>query len=617
MLETLRQGASGWVAKVLIGLLVVSFAIWGVSGQFQGYGAGTLAMVGDAEITVSEFARIQDQLQRSGRPVNSEQVLNRLLLDAAVDDEASSRNLGISDDRVARIIAEDAAFRGSDGNFDRERFLGLLRNAGVDQDDYVRDIRQDLVRNQVTSSVASGIDVPQPLVEALYRFQNEERTVSFLAVDGSSIEPVAPPDAATVQAYFEENKERFRAPEYRKLALLTLDPAALADPAAVTQEELAAEYERRKAEFSRPERRRIEQMRFDAREAAEQAMATIKAPGDFAAVAASRGIAPADLDQGLKTKTEILDPAVAEAAFAAQPNVPVAVLDNAIEPSIIRVTEIEPGSVQPLDEVADRLRTEVAARLARERVQDAYDKVEDERAGGATLEEIASSQSLPFRLIDAVAEDGTAPDGSAVDLPAKDQLLTEAFQSDVGVENNPIRGPGDSYVFYDVVEIIPARDRALEEARDQVVAAWTAAETEKRVNERANALFDRVKTGEPLPTLAAEIGGTVQTVERVKRGAPPPGLSANAAAQAFAGPEGHVANAEGDAPPARILLRVDRVTAPAFFPEAADAQAIKRQLGDALRNDVLQSYRRQLLQERETRINNQTSAQITGNNQAQ
>jgi peptidyl-prolyl cis-trans isomerase D len=478
-------------------------------------------------------------------------------------------------------------------------------------------IRQDLVREQITASVATGIDVPQPVVEALYRFQNEERTVSFITVDGSAIEPVAAPDPAALQAFFDENKEQFRAPEYRKLALLTLDPTALANPAAVTPEELAAEYERRKANFTRPERRRVEQIRFETREAAEQAMATIKAPGDFATVAASRNLAPADMDQGLKTQAEILDQAVAAAAFAAQPNVPVAVLDNAVEPSIIRVTEIEPGSVEPLEEVAERLRGEVATRLARERIQESFDKVEDERAGGATLEEIAKTQSLQFRLVDAVAKDGTAPDGSPVELPVKDQLLTEAFESDIGVENNPIRGPGESYVFFEVVETIPARDRTLEEAREQVVSAWTAAETEKRVNDRANTLFGRLQNGEALPALAAEIGQPVQTIERVRRGPPPAGLSANAAAQAFAGPEGHVANAEGDTPPARILLRVDRVTSPAYFAEAADAQAIKRQLGEALRNDVLQSYHRQLLQERPTRINNQTYAQITGNNQAQ
>jgi peptidyl-prolyl cis-trans isomerase D len=100
-------------------------------------------------------------------------------------------------------------------------------------------------------------------------------------------------------------------------------------------------------------------------------------------------------------------------------------------------------------------------------------------------------------------------------------------------------------------------------------------------------------------------------VEQVKRGAAPPGLSANAAEQAFAGPEGHVANAESDKPPGRILVKVDKVVVPAFFAEAADAQAIRQQLATAIRNDVLQTYNRQLLQARETRVNNAALAQLT------
>jgi len=618
MLESLRQGANSWVAKGLLILLVISFAIWGVSGQFAGYGAGTLASVGDEEVTVADYASVQDRLERSGRQVSPEQLLNQLLLDAAVDDEARSRNFGMSEDRVAAEIADDPNFRGADGQFDREQFQSLLQNSGIDRDDYVRDIRQNLVRNQITSSIAAGIDVPRPLVEALYQFQNEERAVSSIVVDQSAIEPVAPPDDAALQAYFDANTERFRAPEYRKLGLLVLDPASLADPASVTDAEIAAEYERRKPSFTRPERRRIEQIRFDAREAAEQAMASIRAPEDFASLAATRNVAPADLDQGLKTQAEILDPAIAEAAFAATPNTVFPVLDNAIEPSIIRVTEVEPGAVSPLAEVAPRLREELAGRLARERITEIYDKVEDERAGGSTLEEISKTMPLPFRVIEAVAKDGAAPDGSAVpDLPAKDQLLTEAYESDVGVENNPIRSGSEAFVFHEVLEIIPERERSLVEVRDQALAAWTAEETEKRINERAEALLARLRSGEPIEALAAEIGKPVQVVENLKRGAAPAGMSANAAAQAFAGPEGYVVNAESDTPPARVLLRVDRVTAPAYFAEAADARAIKEQLVGALRNDILQSYYRQLLQARETRINNAAYAQLTGSNQAQ
>ena len=99
MLDQLRQGAQGWVSKTLMGLLVLSFAIWGIGG-FEGYGAGTLASVGDAEVSVQEFARVYEQAQRNsrqaGQQVNPEQVLRAVMMNAALDDAASQYGLGVS-----------------------------------------------------------------------------------------------------------------------------------------------------------------------------------------------------------------------------------------------------------------------------------------------------------------------------------------------------------------------------------------------------------------------------------------------------------------------------------------------------------------------------------------
>jgi peptidyl-prolyl cis-trans isomerase D len=621
MLDQLRQGAQGWVSKILMALLVISFAIWGIGG-FEGYGAGTLATVGDEEITIPEFARAhqraQEQALQSGQQVQSEQVLQQLLLNAALDDEASDFKLGVSDDYVAQELAKQEVFHNAEGKFDRERFNLLLQNAGIDRDDYVRDVRQEAVRAQIATSIAAGLDAPQPLVEALYRFQNEERTVSYVVLDQSVIAPVGTPDAAALETYFEANKERFRAPEHRKLALLTLDPAAIADPKAVTEEEISAEYERRKESFTRPERRRIELIAFPTKEEAEKAAAGTKTAAEFAALAKAEGVAPENLDQGLKTKAEFLDPAVAEAAFAAAANSVVPVLEGAVQPSIVHVTEIEPGSVTPLAEVSDRLRQDLATRAARDKIQDLYDEVEDERAGGATLEEIGTRMSLPYRVVEGVSREGTGPDGKEVaDLPARDQLLTEAFESDVGVENDAIRPPGDSMIFYEVLEVVPERERTLDEVREEVTKAWTEEETQNRIAEKADALLARLQKGESLQTVAAEIGKPVMTAEGVTRNQPPAGLGPNAAAQAFAGPEGHLANAEADTPPARILLKVDKVTAPAFFAEAAGVANLEEQLGQAIARDMLSSYNRQLLAVRDTSVNQAAYAQLSGTQQTQ
>ncbi len=611
MLNQLRQGTKGLTSKVLIGLLVLSFAVWGIGG-FEGYGAGTVATVGNEDVTVQEFANLYDQAQRvaaqSGQQVQPDQILARLLLTAALDDEARRNGLGISDQRVAAEIAQTPAFHNASGSFDRRLFENLLRGARMNTEDYVADVKSELVRSQLSGSVSAGIKVPQPMIEAIYRFRNEERTISYVTVDETAIELVGEPGPAELQAFFEENAGRFRAPEYREIALLTLDPTEIADPDAVTQEELQAEYDRRRSNFEQPERRRVEQIVFEDAENANEALSEIESGSSFAEVAEARGASVTD--HGLKTNAEFLDSAVAEAAFAAEPEAPAAVTEGALQPSIIRVTEVEAGSVTPLSEVEARLRRELATRQAREQVNDLYDQVEDERAGGSTLEETAGKFGLPYRHVEGLAADLTMPDGSRItDLPSERELVREVFDTDVGIENSPIRA-GDVWVFYEVVNIEPARDRTLDEVRDEVTAAWTQAQTEERIAARAASLFEALQSGRPLSDIAAEIGATAQTAEGVKRTDTPQGLSGNAVGQAFAGPEGHVANADGQGL-GRILLKVDRVIAPAFFAEAPDAEQIRTQLSNALQSDILTTFNAQLRAGRPISVNNAVYQQLT------
>jgi peptidyl-prolyl cis-trans isomerase D len=245
-------------------------------------------------------------------------------------------------------------------------------------------------------------------------------------------------------------------------------------------------------------------------------------------------------------------------------------------------------------------------------VAELYDRIEDERAGGATLREAAERLGLEYRTVE-VAQDGSTPAGETVSgLPAPQEVIEDAFQSDVGLENNPIRAGQDSYVFYEVLEIAPDRDRTLEEAREDVAAAWRAQETAKRIAARAQELTERLQAGADLETIAQELGAQVRTAEGVKRTGNAGGLSRNAVAQAFAGPRGHIANAEAEQPLARILLRVDNVVTPGFFAESQDAQNLEAALGQALRADILQAYTGHLMQTRSTTVNSAVYNQLTG-----
>ena len=546
MLDAMRQAAGGTVAKILLGLLVISFAIWGVSGELGGIGANTLARVGDQEVTALEFdsalrQRIEQLSRQSGAPITmeqanavgvSQQVLGELLSTAALDDQAADYNLGVSDDKLAARILNDPVFQGPDGQFDRERFRLILQNAGLREDNYVSTFRRSIAREQLAEAIAGGYQDAPTDGRGLYRYQGETRTLSAVTVDAGVIGPIEEPTPEALQAYYDENVAAFRAPEYRKLDVIVLRHDALADPASVTDEAVAAEYERRQRDFTVPERRQVEEIRFDSEEALAAAKSQADAGTAFAAIAEAQGLSPADIDLGLKTRAEIIDPEGRRGGFRRR-----------------RRRRDRGCRWRPRTGADPRRRRGAgrhdAARGAFRPASDGTGRTHGATSGsspftipsrtsaprGGTMAEVAARVGVPHQTIPAVARDGSVPQGDApVDLPGRAAVLADAFDSDVGIENDPVRTGDGGYVFYEVMEVIPARDRTLDEARDAVVAAWRAAETAERIAARADELFQRLQGGASMDEIATSLGRNVVRAENVTRGSQPPaGFSRNAA----------------------------------------------------------------------------------------
>lgn len=624
MLDSMRQAASGWTAKLLLGLLVVSFAVWGISGSIFNYGAGTVATVGDTEVTVPEFQReMQEQVSQIGRQLGTgltteqarqfgipQRVLGVLIGEAALEERAREMNLGVSQDALVQQLRSIEAFQTSDGKFDRDRFRAVLRQNGYTEDRFVEETRARALRNQLSETLSTGMTSPTPLVAALRQYQDETRDISFVTIDEGSIDPLTEPSDAVLASYFEARVEDYRAPEYRKLLLVELDPDGLRETIEVSDEEIAERYELDRQTYARPERRRVQQVRYQTQEEAEDAVARIFADETtFEAVLAERGVDPAAADSGLKTKAEFLDPIVADAAFEPEEGAVFAVADAALGPTLVRVVEVEPETVRSLDEVAPTIRAEIAREKARRRVSELYDAIEDDRAGGMTLREIAEARSLPIIEV-SVSAQGLNPEGDPVaPLAGREDVVADAFESDVGLENDPIRTDDEGFVFYEVLDVTPERDRDLDEVRERVLADWRAGETEKRVAARAEALLEEVRSGKSLEDVARDVGQLVDFRTEISRAGAQPRLSPNARAAAFAGPAGHLAVAPGAEPGSRILLRVDRVNES----ETSDgAPAVGEALRQALEGELLASYVDALQESVGVAINTRVYSQLVG-----
>ena len=430
MLDGLRKSSKSWVAKALLLLLLASFAIWGVSGQIlTGTGGDAVITAGETKVSVQDYRLAYDRQlavysRQLGQRITADQarafgidraVLGQMVAGAVLDEQSRVMKLGLSEDRLATLIAEDPAFQGASGQFNRDSFRLALRNVGMSEEDYIRNRENVAIRQQIVEAVSDGIEVPNVMLEAFAMHTGETRDIEYMTVGDSVIEPVETPSDSELQAYYEAHKADYRAPEYRKINYVRLTPEAIVDEAAISDDAVKADYDARKDRYIKPETRAIEQLVFTDDAAAAAAHERILAGQSFEDAVADAGRTMDDVRVGTFEKAALPDPAVADAAFAlANPGDVSGVIDGAFGKVIVRVTEINPEHVQPLEEVRDEIRHELALVEANDVLLDIHDAYEDARAGGSTMQEAAESQKLKMQTIADVDADGFAPSGEEV-----------------------------------------------------------------------------------------------------------------------------------------------------------------------------------------------------------
>ena len=625
MLEVLRKGAHTLVAKILLLLLVVSFGVWGISASLFNTASDTVISVGDQQVSSSEFSlAYQRQLAELGRrfgvQLTSEQakafgvanqVYAQLSAGAALDQLSEDMNLGMSKDKLAQLIAEDPAFKSETGQFDRNLFTARLRNAGLREDDYILERSKVAVRSQIVEATSDGFTAPQTLVDALLAHQNENRDINYLLLTNANIDPIKAPDDATLAAWFETVKARYRAPEYRSFSYVKLEPADIADKAAISDEAIAQDYEARKKNYEIAGTRTIEQLSFENREMAEAAAAELKAGTSFDQLVADQGKTASDVLLGEFSRDKLPDPVLADAAFAVtRDGATTDVVDGALGPVILRVTNIKEGRTQPLEEVKEEIREALAESAALEDIANVHDQFEDLRAGGSTLEEAAVQLNLKPVTVKASDSSGTDEAGVEVpNLPERAALLSEVFQTDVGVEALPVNIGNDGYIWLEVRDIIAERDRTLDEVREKATADWVAEQQKIALGAKAESLKERVSKGETLDAIAGELGIAVETKTGIRRRTEDAVLGAAAITVAFSGPVGTVASAPGGDPQTQILLQVadvkDQPSTDALANDDAQIAAIAKVAGD----DILDQMVRRLQDNYGVTINQQLAEQ--------
>lgn len=631
MLRGIHKASSTWLGKsimaIVMGGLIVSFAIWGIGDIFRGFGANSVAKIGGTEISIDQFRQYyNDQLQRvsrqAGRPISSDQAraigldrqfLGQLVAETTLDQQAKDLRLGLSNEEIAQRIVNDQSFKGPNGQFDRAAFEQMIRQAGFTEARYVTEQRNVLLRRQIAQSISGDLKVPSSMLAAINQYQNEKRTIEYITLTAAQAGDIPQPTPEQLTKYFDERKVLFRAPEYRKVTLLSLTPTDIAKPDAISDDDAKKYYEQNKASFGTPEKREISQMSFPTPEEAAAAADKLSKGTSWADLIKERGLKDSDVDLGTVSKADIIDPAIAEAAFALKSGENSAPVKGAFGTVIVRAGKIEPGSQKTYEDVAADIKKSMAEARARSEVSALRDKIEDERAAGSTLAETAKKLNLKSVTYDAVDRAGRGLNGGPIpNLPKTPDVISAAFNTDVGVDTDALQIPSGGYIWYDVTGITRSRDRPLDEVKDQVTQRWRDDEAATRLQKKADEMVAKLKSGTTLADIAKEIGFTVGSTAGIQRGKPTPQTPAKLVDAVFKTPKGAAAETDGDTPTQRFVFRVIDVIDPTLDPNSAEAKQLTTTLQNSYADDIIGEYIGKLEADMGVKINQQALSQVVG-----
>ncbi len=631
----MRKASSNWLGKtvmsVMFGVLIISFGIWGIADIFKGFGQSSLAKIGSTEITTEQFRnlftdKVQQIGRRFGRPLTMEQartfgldrqVLQEVISDAALDETARRMGLGQSDADIVRAISSDPTFRGLDGKFDHERFVQTIRQAGYTEQRFIAEQRRVAMRRQLTGTIVAGLEPTKTQVEALVRFQNEQRSANYVKLTAAQAGTIAPPSPEALATYFDERKQLFRAPEYRKIAVLALTPDELAKSITVSDEDAKKVFEQRRERYATPEKRQIFQIPFPNADEAKAARERIAAGTSFEDIAKERKLTTADTDLGNVAKGSIGDSAIADAAFALAPDTVSQPVKGTLITALLKVTKVEPGTNPTYETVAPTIKREIALERARAQMQDLHNKIEDERGGGSNIAEAAQKLGLKATTIEAIDRSGRGPDGKPVTgLPQGIDLVSPAFASNIGVENEPVQYNGGE-LWFDVLGVTPSRDRTLDEVKDQVEARWRDEQISTRLRAKAAEIVGKLEKGAAFDAEAAAAGLKVETAKLFKRDTDAKDIPERLVAAVFHTPKDGVGQTEGSGASEWIVFKVTDVVVPPVDMASEDVKKLTESLRRAQMEEQLTAYIAKLETDIGVTINQNAFAVATGASAAQ
>lgn len=602
-LSGLRKVAKTPLGKGILVVIGITFFSWGAS-TMTGTPNRAVAVVGGVEIPSATFQAeyertIQRLSQERGGRISLSQakeeqipqgVLGNMIVRQAVQNHARSIGVTASDAEAIKQIRSIDAFNGILGKFDEATFVNVLQQSGFGRSEFESNVRNDIVREQMTNAVVSGMSLPRGMAEAIVRNRLERRNASYIVLAPDLAGRVESPSEEVLRLFYLDRISDFTADEYRDISFITMGPEDFTGGITIPEEDLKDLYDRRVSTYTSPESRNIERL-FGSRQDMIAAKARIESGESFTSVGASLGLDADAIVLGDIDEYGITDTAVAKAAFEAEGPGLIGPIEG-LSWSLVRINSITPESTKSLAEVRSDLRDELVLREADRTLGDNIDIIDEAIASGQPLEAVAKKVGLPLNSVKKIGVSGTLESGGKPGtLPDDPSFLEEVFASVKNFDSDLVEFASNHYFVVRVDEIYPSAPRPFEAVRDDVEKAWRTIERGNRLVTLASSIIDRARAGEDFAKLGNEVGrGVLEVPNGLGRNQTTDLFNANLLSRLFASKEGAFFYSPIDLGESLVVMRAGITLAAKDEEITAYVDIMKQQLDASFVSDAERQY---------------------------
>ncbi len=515
MLTTIREKAQGAFAWVILIIICVPFALWGIQNYLDTGKEAPVASVGDKDFFQQDVNRAYEQYSQNLQGMGiDEQTLKAQALDKLIKDEVllqyvHKEGLVISDDSARDFIRSLEYFQ-TDGKFDDKRYKQLLAAQRMTSSEFVNRIKNALVMEQFQRSIIDSAFTTQYDVEHFFKIQNQQRDFDYVTVPVPKL--TEQPPEQDIAAYYQQHLDSYKTPEQISVEYVELALDEIAKTVTVTEDKLKAFYEEQKDQYTTAERRKISHILFAINDKTDEKSALAKAlkakqelaTKDFAALAAEQS------DDKLSAKNGgdlgLFNAGAMEKAFDdAASTLALGEVSNPVKSAfgyhLIKVTELAPGVVKPFDAV----KAEVSKAYQKAQAENAFYEA-GEKLTESSYENPDNLQTVSDALNIPVKKSAWFTRDQGEGLAADPKIRTAAFSEEVLQGNNsaPVELGADRLVVLRMLEHKPAATRALDEVKQEVIATLLKEKAKQQAAETAQKIKERLQAGGSIQAIAAE-----------------------------------------------------------------------------------------------------------------